>query len=97
MRAIVEVLHGADETTSPTFTFRHRYDGTPPVDHIDLYRIEDPAEQVELGLEDAFEGESIVVVEWWQNAPNLLPARRYEVDIQGAGDGPRLVVVREPA
>jgi tRNA threonylcarbamoyl adenosine modification protein YjeE len=97
VRAIVEVLHGADETTSPTFTFRHRYDGTPPVDHLDLYRIEDPAELVELGLEDAFEGGSIVLVEWWRNAPNLLPARRYEVDIQGAGDGPRLVELREPA
>jgi tRNA threonylcarbamoyl adenosine modification protein YjeE len=97
VRAIVEVLHGADETTSPTFTFRQRYDGTPPVDHLDLYRIEGPAEQVELGLEDAFEGTSIVLVEWWQNAPNLLPARRYEIDIQGAGDGPRLVDLREPA
>jgi tRNA threonylcarbamoyl adenosine modification protein YjeE len=97
VRAIVEVLHGADETTSPTFTFRHRYEGTPPVDHLDLYRLEHPAQRVELGLEDAFEGGSIVLVEWWQNAPQLLPERRYEVDIQCAGQGPRLVEVREPA
>ncbi len=44
---------------------------------------------VELGLEDAFDGASIVLVEWWRNAPDLLPARRYEIDIEGAGDAPR--------
>lgn len=97
VRAVVEVLHGADETSSPTFTFRHRYAGTPPIDHLDLYRIEDPAERLELGLEDAFDGDSIVLVEWWRNAADLLPARRYEVDIQGAGEEPRVVEVREPA
>jgi tRNA threonylcarbamoyl adenosine modification protein YjeE len=97
VRAVVEVLHGADETTSPTFTFRHRYDGVPPIDHLDLYRIEDPAERFELGLEEAFDGTSIVLVEWWKNAADLLPQRRYEVDIQGAGDAPRSVAVREPA
>jgi tRNA threonylcarbamoyl adenosine modification protein YjeE len=97
VRAIVEVLHGADQTTSPTFTFRHRYAGVPPIDHLDLYRIEDPRECVELGLEDAFDGASIVLVEWWRNAAGLLPPRRFEVEIEGAGDGPRQVELREPA
>jgi tRNA threonylcarbamoyl adenosine modification protein YjeE len=97
VRAIVETLHGADETTSPTFTFRHRYPGSPPIDHIDLYRIEDPRECAELGLEEAFDGASIVLVEWWRNAPGLLPQRRYDVSIDGVGDGPRRVELREPA
>ena len=96
VRAVVEVLHGTDETTSPTFTFRHRYEGSPPIDHLDLYRIDDPHEIAELGLEDAFDGTSIVLVEWWRNAPHLLPQRRYEIDIAGAGDEPRLVELREP-
>lgn len=97
VRAVVEVLHGADETTSPTFTFRHRYAGSPPIDHLDLYRVDDPRECVELGLEDAFDGSSIVLVEWWRNAPGLLPDRHYEIEIEGAGDGPRSVDLREPA
>jgi tRNA threonylcarbamoyladenosine biosynthesis protein TsaE len=97
VRAIVEELHGADETTSPTFTFRHRYPGSPPVDHLDLYRIGDPRESLELGLEEVFEGASIVLVEWWRNAPGMLPARRYEIDIEGAGDEPRRLELREPA
>ncbi len=89
VRAVVETLHGADQTSSPTFTFRHRYAGSPPIDHLDLFRIGDPREVVELGLDDAFDGDSIVLVEWWRNAPDVLPEARYEIDIEGAGDAPR--------
>jgi tRNA threonylcarbamoyl adenosine modification protein YjeE len=84
-------LHGADESSSPTFTFWHRYDGKPPIDHLDLFRVETPGDTVELGLEEAFDGRSIVLVEWWEKAPHLIPARRYEIHIDGAGDAPRTV------
>lgn len=95
-RAIVRALHDRDEGTSPTFTFRHRYDGDPPVEHLDFYRIEGEADAAELGLEEAFSGNAVVIVEWWRNAPFLLPARRWEIDIDGAGDGPRHVRILPP-
>lgn len=97
VKAVVKERLGSDPASSPTFTFWHRYGSaspaTPPIDHLDLYRIEDPAEVTELGLEDAFDGTSIVLVEWWRNAPGLLPPVRYEVDIQGKGSEPRTVRV----
>lgn len=97
VRAIVRTLHGADQSSSPSFTFRHRYDGEPPIDHIDFFRIEDPRETVELGLEDALDGRSIVLVEWWRNAPDVIPTRRYEINIEGAGEQPRTLYLRERA
>lgn len=97
VRAIVRALHGADQTYSPTFTFWHRYEGEPPIEHIDLFRIADPRELAELGLEEAFSADAIVLVEWWRNASELVPARRYEIEIEGAGDSPRTVSIREPA
>jgi tRNA threonylcarbamoyl adenosine modification protein YjeE len=97
VRAIVRSLHGADQSCSPTFTFWHRYDGEPPIDHIDFFRIDDPRESVELGLEEALNGGSIVLVEWWRNAPDIIPSRRYEIEIEGAGNEPRSVDIREPA
>ena len=97
VRAVVRALHGSDQSCSPTFTLWHRYDGDPPIDHIDLFRIEDSRESVELGLDEALDGESIVLVEWWGNAPEALPPRRYEIHIEGAGDQPRILTVREPA
>jgi tRNA threonylcarbamoyl adenosine modification protein YjeE len=95
VRAIVRALHGADQAFSPTFTFWHHYDGEPPVDHIDLFRIDDPRETAELGLEEALDGHSVVLVEWWRNAPDILPQRRYEIEIEGAGEEPRVLVLRQ--
>jgi len=99
VRAAVRARHGEDQTSSPTFTFWHRYapaqgQAEPPIDHLDLYRVDDPSELRELGLEDVFTGESIVFIEWWTHAPSLLPKHRYEVTIQGAGDAPRIVTVK---
>jgi len=94
IRAVVAARHGEDSVSSPTFTFWHRYEGEPPFDHLDLYRIDDPREITELGLEEAFDGRSIVLVEWWRNAPQLLPPIHYEIEIEGTGAGPRSVAVR---
>ncbi len=96
VRAVVRELHGADQSCSPSFTFRHRYDGDPPIEHIDFYRIDDPSELSELGLEEALDGSSIALIEWWRNAPDALPAQRYEIEIEGAGDEPRTLYLRPP-
>jgi tRNA threonylcarbamoyladenosine biosynthesis protein TsaE len=93
VRSVVRALHGADQAFSPTFTFRHRYTGEPPVEHLDLYRIQSPAEAVELGLEEAFDGTSIVMVEWPEHLPHLIPEHAIHVAISGAGDAPRDIVI----
>lgn len=96
VRAVVRTLHGSDQSCSPSFTFRHRYDGDPPIEHIDFYRIDDPREVVELGLEEALDGRSIALIEWWRNAPDAIPSARYEIEIEGAGDEPRVLSLRLP-
>ncbi|HZV77726.1 MAG TPA: tRNA (adenosine(37)-N6)-threonylcarbamoyltransferase complex ATPase subunit type 1 TsaE [Candidatus Babeliales bacterium] len=96
VRAVVRALHGTDQSCSPSFTFRHRYEGEPPIEHIDFFRIEDPRELSELGLEEALDGQSIALVEWWRNAPDAIPARRYEIEIDGAGNEPRTLYLRLP-
>ena len=97
IRALVRVLHGTDAAvSSPTFVFRQRYDGAPPVEHLDLYRLEDRSELAELGLEDAFGADRVTFVEWPDRAPELLPPGAIQLRIAGSGDGPRTIVV-EPA
>jgi tRNA threonylcarbamoyladenosine biosynthesis protein TsaE len=92
VRAIVAELHGSDSAvSSPTFIFRQRYPGTPPIEHLDLYRIENPAEAADLGLDDAFSGEAIVLVEWPERVPGLVPPHAVRVEIEGSGEGPRRV------
>lgn len=57
-----------DEVTSPTFTLVHEFHAAPPrslrVYHIDLYRIEGPADLPSLGLEDLFATPAVILVEW---------------------------------
>lgn len=57
-----------DAVTSPTFTLMHEFHGPPPrslrVYHIDLYRIEGPADLQTLGLEDIFAAPAVILVEW---------------------------------
>jgi tRNA threonylcarbamoyl adenosine modification protein YjeE len=90
VRALVRALHGSDlPVSSPTFVFRQRYDGMPPIEHLDLFRIGDPAEAAELGLDEAFGSDRITVVEWPERLPNLLPADAIRIHIEGAGDEPR--------
>ena len=90
VRALVRALHGSDvPVSSPTFVFRQRYDGTPPIEHLDLFRVDDPAEAADLGLEEAFGPDRITVVEWPERLPGLLPRNAIRVHIAGAGDEPR--------
>ncbi|MDQ6942539.1 MAG: tRNA (adenosine(37)-N6)-threonylcarbamoyltransferase complex ATPase subunit type 1 TsaE [Candidatus Eremiobacteraeota bacterium] len=98
VRAVVRALHGSDDAvSSPTFVFRQRYDGTPPIEHVDLYRIEDPAVELpDLALDDAFAPDRVALVEWPERAAGRLPADLIEVEIEGAGDSPRTVRVRRP-
>ncbi|MGZ3521650.1 MAG: tRNA (adenosine(37)-N6)-threonylcarbamoyltransferase complex ATPase subunit type 1 TsaE [Vulcanimicrobiaceae bacterium] len=105
VRAIVRALHGEETTSSPTFTFWHRYIApangrtvsASPIDHLDLYRVDDPADLVELGLDEVFDSSSIVLVEWWKNAPALLPRRHYEIEITGRGNEARHVSISSNA
>jgi tRNA threonylcarbamoyl adenosine modification protein YjeE len=96
VRALLRALHGSDAAvSSPTFIFRQRYDGVPPIEHLDLYRVDDPVELTELGLDDAFGPDRITLVEWPERAPQLLPADAIDLRITGSGTGPRTIVVAD--
>jgi tRNA threonylcarbamoyladenosine biosynthesis protein TsaE len=87
--AVARALGAADEVASPTFIFRHRYAGSPPIEHLDLYRIDDPAEAVELGLDEALGGDAIAFVEWPERLPGFVPADALRVRIAGSGSSAR--------
>jgi tRNA threonylcarbamoyl adenosine modification protein YjeE len=94
---MVTALHGDDgAVSSPTFVFRQRYPGEPPVEHLDLYRIDDPRETADLGLDEAFSDGAITIVEWPERAPELVPGTAIRIAIAGSGDGPRTVRIERP-
>ena len=61
--------------TSPTFVLIHEYvDGRLPLYHFDFYRLESEEEVRQIGLDDYLHGNGVVVVEWADKFPSLLPA-----------------------
>ena len=59
---------------SPTFTILQEYeDGRIPLYHYDVYRIEDPEELYEVGVEDYFFGDGVCLIEWAERVEELLP------------------------
>jgi tRNA threonylcarbamoyladenosine biosynthesis protein TsaE len=72
---------------SPTFVLINEYtDGRIPLYHMDLYRLQDPAELDDLGLEDYFFGQGVCVVEWPELAEPLLPESYAVLHIAKNGD-----------
>ena len=58
---------------SPTFVIMTRYEGNLTLHHMDLYRINDPLEAWDLGLEEYLSGDGVCVIEWADQAEELFP------------------------
>lgn len=92
---------GIDETVqSPTFglVISHpgmHSDGQPVMlHHLDLYRLEDPAELESIGYGQYLDPDGISVIEWPERAGSWLPDRFFLVQISDPGDGSRSVTIR---
>ena len=77
----------ADEVSSPTFTLIHEY--SPRVIHIDLYRLDRPEEIATLGLDEIFDREAVVLIEWGERFPDLMPAQRIEIRLGAIDENTR--------
>ena len=93
-KGIAEGLGAAtrDEVTSPTFTLIHEYSDS--LYHIDLYRLETPAEVASLGLDDLFDRDAIILIEWGERFPQLMPRDRIEIRLTARGDERDIEITR---
>lgn len=82
-KGIVEGLGAGsgDTVSSPTYTLVHQYGD---VFHVDLYRLDEAREVEGLGLEDLFASGAVVLMEWAERFPELLPAERIEIRLRVA-------------
>jgi tRNA threonylcarbamoyladenosine biosynthesis protein TsaE len=86
----------ADEVSSPTFTLIHEYGEPVAVYHIDLYRLETPAEFFSLGLDEIFDSRARALIEWGEKFAPLLPKDRWTITIAHAGGDARTITVSRP-
>jgi len=70
------------QVNSPTFSLIQAYEGRVPVIHVDLYRLQDPAAILQLGLEDSFTPQNIVIIEWADRFIQALPPDYLEIHLE---------------
>ena len=68
-----------DRITSPTFTLVHVYEGRLPVHHLDVYRLEQMNEALDLGLPEMLDEGGVVLIEWGDAILPMLPHDFLEV------------------
>ena len=81
--------------TSPTFTLVHVYEGRLPIHHLDVYRLEQLSEALDLGLPEILDEGGVVLVEWGDAILPVLPHDLLEVRLTfGPGDDDRHIAFR---
>ena len=92
-KGIVKGLGAAqpDEVSSPTFTLIHEY--SPSVYHIDLYRLDREEQVATLGLDEIFDRNAVVLIEWGERFERLMPEDRIEIRLRATGENSREIEV----
>ena len=92
-RAIIAACGHPGEVPSPTFTILETYpECRPPLVHADFYRLDEPREAEELGLDDYREGAALIA-EWPERAGGFAhEAGCLAIALEAVGEGRRAIV-----
>jgi tRNA threonylcarbamoyladenosine biosynthesis protein TsaE len=93
VRGLAEGLGASPaDVSSPTFTLIQEYrSGRIPLLHVDLYRLNNPREVEDLGLEELGSG-AVVAIEWAEKLPHA-PPDAIRILIEHLGEGERRVTI----
>lgn len=93
-KGIAKGMGVEDYVTSPTYTIINEYEGRLPLYHFDVYRLNDVEEMYELGYEEYFFGDGVVVLEWADIVREIVPKERLWITILNTkGDNSREIII----
>ena len=94
-RGFIAALGHDGEVPSPSFAIVQPYENLDPrVWHVDLYRIEDPSEIEELGLDSATD--AVLLVEWPERAGERAWPDALALSLDFAPEGERILTAKVP-
>jgi tRNA threonylcarbamoyladenosine biosynthesis protein TsaE len=81
--------------TSPTYTLVSQYSGRLELNHLDVYRLDQAEEVLDLGLAEMLDEGGVTLVEWGDTIIPVLPADFLEVRLRlGEGDDDRVIEIQ---
>ena len=87
-------LEVPENLRSPTFVLMTRHQGRLLLHHLDLYRINDPWEAWDLGVDEQLFSGGVCIVEWADKAKDLFPPESLWLNLEyGADDSERLLTL----
>ncbi len=95
VKAVCQLLDVVDEVSSPTFSLVNVYLTRTgrPVYHLDLYRVKDPAELIEIGIDDYLYSGEITFIEWPGIIGGILPENTLDVRLEHIDKETRKIVI----
>ena len=93
-RGLARGLGCTGRVTSPTFTIVNEYDGTTPLFHFDMYRLDSEDDLFDIGWDDYLARGGVCAVEWSERIDSALPPDTFTVSIaRGENDNDRIITV----
>lgn len=90
-KGFAAALGAGGEVTSPTFSLVHEYPARLPIFHFDFYRLDSADELIGLGWDEYLEAGGVVVAEWADKFPELIPTDAVWLAFSVDADGGRTV------
>ena len=81
IKQLVALLGSEAEVSSPSFSLINQYSGDILLNHVDLYRIKDETDLINLGLEDLWNEKSINFIEWPEKIEDRISWAHFRIDI----------------
>jgi tRNA threonylcarbamoyladenosine biosynthesis protein TsaE len=83
-----------DRVTSPSFILMREYAGDLPVLHLDVYRLNNLQELIDLGFEEFLDPSWVIFIEWGDAVTPVLPESHLDVELSLSGEDERRLVFR---
>ena len=82
------------QITSPTFTLINEYPARCKLYHFDVYRLNGYSEFEDLGYEEYFAGDGVVVIEWAEKIAKLIPRDGIFINFEYVDENSRKMIIR---
>ena len=79
--------------TSPSYTLVNEYPTRHRLYHVDLYRLDGPADAADIGLDDALGSDGVIAIEWADRLGDDLPSDYICIALQTIDDQVRRITV----